>query len=196
MIFGFNTEVAREGTVYHVQSELRSREALLQTQVFVSGQCIGKISAPIPAGTAEPDAQDLLREQHRHAVAAAREGGIQALLEDHDGPFQLAWEGDGPTFAQGKVSMKFIVSDSAGPLQSAAVSVEIQAGEGSISQIATAATDAAGLARLALPMEEDALEESFVTVEAAHQEGRVVHRYRLQRRSEPVPPPTKCTTSS
>ena len=42
MIFGFNTDVKHGDTVYHVQSEARENELLLQTQVFVRGRCIGK----------------------------------------------------------------------------------------------------------------------------------------------------------
>src|SRR5215467_7172679 len=116
MIFGFNTEVSGHETHYHVQSELRSREALLQTQVFVSGRCIGKISAPIPTGKSETEAQDLLREQHRDAVAAAREGEIETLLEDQNAPFDLAWEGEGPTFRGGQMRMELVARNSSGPL--------------------------------------------------------------------------------
>src|SRR5205814_7164938 len=42
MIFGFNTDVKHDDTVYHVQSEAREAELLLQTQVFVRGRCVGK----------------------------------------------------------------------------------------------------------------------------------------------------------
>ena len=42
MIFGFNTDIKHEDTVYHVQSEARENELTLQTQVFVRGRCIGK----------------------------------------------------------------------------------------------------------------------------------------------------------
>ena len=50
MIFGFNTDVKHEDTVYHVQSEAREGEQLLQTQVFVRGRCIGKRAIPYGAG--------------------------------------------------------------------------------------------------------------------------------------------------
>jgi hypothetical protein len=42
MIFGFNTDIRHEDTVYHVQSEAREGDQLLQTQVFVRGRCVGK----------------------------------------------------------------------------------------------------------------------------------------------------------
>ena len=54
MIFGFNTDVKHGDTIYHVQSEARESEQLLQTQVFVRGRCIGKkatsYAASGPAG--------------------------------------------------------------------------------------------------------------------------------------------------
>lgn len=80
MIFGFNTEVVHGPTCYHLQSEFRARERVLQTQVFVSGQCMGKIANQAAAELAEPDCQQALREQHRAAVAAAREGKIDQWL--------------------------------------------------------------------------------------------------------------------
>ena len=41
-IFGFNTDVKLADVVYHVQSEARQNDLLLQTLVFVKGQCVGK----------------------------------------------------------------------------------------------------------------------------------------------------------
>ena len=46
MIFGFNTDIKHNDTVYHVQSEARENELLLQTQVFVRGRCVGKRATP------------------------------------------------------------------------------------------------------------------------------------------------------
>jgi len=63
MIFGFNTDIRHQDTVYHVQSEAREGEQLLQTQVFVRGRCIGKraisyasILAPSGQTTADQNA--------------------------------------------------------------------------------------------------------------------------------------------
>lgn len=80
MIFGFNTEVVLGPTCYHLQSEFRARERLLQTQVFVSGQCVGKVTKQPAANLTEADCQQALKEQHRAAVAAAREGKIERWL--------------------------------------------------------------------------------------------------------------------
>jgi hypothetical protein len=59
MIFGFNTDIRHEDTVYHVQSEAREGEKLLQTQVFVRGRCVGKRAVSYASIIAEEKAGDL-----------------------------------------------------------------------------------------------------------------------------------------
>jgi hypothetical protein len=86
MIFGFNTDVKHVDTIYHVQSEAREGDLLLQTQVFVRGRCIGKKATSYAAKAAESqfgDAQkeQLLREQHRQVLDAIREGKLDSVLD-------------------------------------------------------------------------------------------------------------------
>lgn len=86
MIFGFNTDVKFGGTVYHVQSEARNNERLLQSQVFVKGRCIGKRETSYAekedqAGFLEEQLHELLKEQHRHMVEAVRAGRIEEELD-------------------------------------------------------------------------------------------------------------------
>lgn len=88
MIFGFNTEVKSGDTVYHIQSEVRQKDQLLQTQVFIKGRCVGKHTASIADRAADPDFSEehlhqLLKEQHRKYVVAAREGHLEELLDAH-----------------------------------------------------------------------------------------------------------------
>ena len=80
MIFGFNTDIKAENTVYHVQTEVREHERRLESQVFVSGRCIGKRSAPLPPEAVEEEIQELAREQHRWIVDAVREGFVDDVL--------------------------------------------------------------------------------------------------------------------
>ena len=85
MIFGFNTEVKSGDTVYHIQSEVRQKDQLLQTQVFIKGRCVGKHTQSIADRSADPDFSEehlhqLLKEQHRGFVVAAREGRLEAML--------------------------------------------------------------------------------------------------------------------
>ncbi len=85
MIFGFNTDVKYGTAVYHVQSEARENELLLQTQVFVKGRCIGKRATSYAGRIREPGFSDdqmheLLKDQHRRMVEAVRAGRIEAEL--------------------------------------------------------------------------------------------------------------------
>src|SRR5215813_3125858 len=95
MIFGFNTDIKQQDTVYHVQSEAREGEQLLQTQVFVKGRCIGKRAVSYSSIASDGDAGDphkekMLREQHRQVLDAIREGKLDALLDKRESPEVLA----------------------------------------------------------------------------------------------------------
>ena len=81
MIFGFNTDVKQGDTVYHVQSEARENELILQTQVFVRGRCIGKRATSYAERLAQGDFTDqqkeqILRDQHRLVLDSIREGRL------------------------------------------------------------------------------------------------------------------------
>src|SRR4051812_22055061 len=85
MIFGFNTDIKHEGTVYHVQSEARKAEKLLQTQVFVRGRCIGKRATSYAEMEQQPDftedhMHDMLKVQHRGMIDGIRGGKLNELL--------------------------------------------------------------------------------------------------------------------
>jgi hypothetical protein len=117
MIFGFNTDIRHEDTIYHVQSEAREGEHLLQTQVFVKGRCIGKRAVPYGSNaaegktTAQNDSQDkdkdqdrdrdndkdkdkdrekMLRELHREMLDAIRAGKLDSIFDKRDTPETLA----------------------------------------------------------------------------------------------------------
>jgi hypothetical protein len=117
LIFGFNTDIRYGDTVYHVQSEAREAEHLLQTQVFVRGQCIGKRAIPYALSSAQgaasgapgwqdapstaPGATDVrwsddqerekrLRELHRQVLEAIRDGQLDSVLDKRDTPEMLA----------------------------------------------------------------------------------------------------------
>src|SRR5271167_4347574 len=86
MIFGFNTDVKHVDTIYHVQSEAREGEKLLQTQVFVRGRCIGKraisyANSALEAGFGDVQKEQQLRDQHRFVLEAIREGKLENVLD-------------------------------------------------------------------------------------------------------------------
>jgi hypothetical protein len=84
MIFGFNTDIKTDTTVYHVQTEVREQERRLESQVFVSGRCIGKRSASTPGQISDEEVQELARAQHRWVVEAVREGFVEDVLDSDD----------------------------------------------------------------------------------------------------------------
>ncbi len=85
MIFGFNTDIRVQGTVYHVQTEVREREQCLESQVFVSGRCIGKRSNALPPESDEAAIQELARAQHRWVLEAVRDGFVDEVLNQEAG---------------------------------------------------------------------------------------------------------------
>lgn len=92
MIFGFNTDIKQGDTVYHVQSEARKGERLLQTQVFIGGRCVGKRAQSYAEHVARPDfseeqMHEMLKEQHRMVVNAVREDKLGSVLQS-SGPAQ------------------------------------------------------------------------------------------------------------
>ena len=96
MIFGFNTDIRHEDTVYHVQSEARESERLLQTQVFVRGRCIGKravsYGSRMDKGVQSQDQEKekMLRDFHREVLEAIREGKLDSILDKRDSAETLA----------------------------------------------------------------------------------------------------------
>ncbi len=90
MIFGFNTDIKYGDTVYHVQSEVREHDRLLQTQVFVKGRCLGKYATSFAERAGEPGftedhLHDILKAQHKHFVDCARAGTIMEEIESGRG---------------------------------------------------------------------------------------------------------------
>lgn len=85
MIFGFNTDIKHESTIYHVQSEARQGERLLQTQIFVRGRCIGKKAASYADLSARPEfseerMHEMLKYQHRSTIDDLRNGRIDDAM--------------------------------------------------------------------------------------------------------------------
>ncbi|HUO60915.1 MAG TPA: hypothetical protein VMU24_09630 [Candidatus Acidoferrales bacterium] len=79
MIFGFNTDIRVGENVVHVQSEARSQEHVLETQVFLHGHCIGKRVVPYEPERDEA-VQERLRAQHKWIIEAARDGFLEDAL--------------------------------------------------------------------------------------------------------------------
>ena len=121
-IFGFNTDVKLEDATYHVQSEARQADLLLQTMVFVKGQCVGKRTTSyaqktIDPGFTEEATHEMLKTQHKTMVDTIQQGDITTALtmtgdvEDIEGDgLSLKWIGS-PSLEAGSLRLILLVSD-------------------------------------------------------------------------------------
>src|SRR6185437_4107389 len=134
-IFGFNTDVKVGDVVYHVQSEARQRDMLLQTMVFLKGQCVGKRAVSYAQKSAEPDfseqaMHEFLKSQHKAVLEAIQQGRVNTILGSDsgiqdvgDGGLILNWINASETSAGPAVSMQFQVLDEGNSVAGANVSV-------------------------------------------------------------------------
>ncbi len=192
MIFGFNTDVKLGETVYHVQSEARKRDLLLQTQVFVRGQCIGKRASSYAAHAAQDGFSDekmheLLKTQHKNVLEAVREGKVDAVvghntdIQDVDGTgLALRWINSNSVYSDNTVQMKFQVTDGGKPAEGARITSRLAlASDAPIFSQAT--SDASGEAEMKIFLDEEALRESAVLVQAILGEKSVTRKFRLRK---------------
>ncbi|SRR6266568_5425595 len=151
MIFGFNTDIKVRETVYHVQTELREQERRLESQVFVSGRCIGKRSTPLPLNAAEQDIQEMARAQHRWIVEAVREGFVDDVL-NQESAVELVVQFLGSKRISGEeVSLRFRVLSGGFVAPSAHIGArwKMESGSGSLKDTVT---NDAGVAEMCLAL--------------------------------------------
>ena len=194
MIFGFNTDVKYGDTVYHVQSEARANDLLLQTQVFVKGRCIGKRAASYAhhvtrPGFSEENMHEMLKAQHRLVLDAVKEGKADGIIDmnieiqDVDGRgLSIRWTNPDVVLEGKTVSMKFAVVDSG-----SAVAGAVVRSRPFLPQEADPAsqgnTDASGAVELAVTLDEHALQESAVIIQATHGDKSATRKFRLKKSS-------------
>lgn len=195
MIFGFNTDIKHDGTVYHVQSEARQQEKLLQTQVFLRGRCIGKRashydgssapSAEVPkteGGLSESQVEQLLREQHKLVSDAVKEGRLESVLDKHEAPetlaavkqLELQWINASDVFPDSSLLMKLLVTEAGTAISGAKLVSRLDRPEQKPA-FSEAVADAEGKAEIKLDVDEAAMAAAAILVQASHQ-GRTVTR--------------------
>ncbi len=195
MIFGFNTDIKHDGTVYHVQSEARQQEKLLQTQVFLRGRCIGKRashydgssapSAEVPkteGGLSESQVEQLLREQHKLVSDAVKEGRLESVLDKHEAPetlaavkqLELQWINASDVFPDSSLLMKLLVTEAGTAISGAKLVSRLDRPERKPA-FSEAVADAEGKAEIKLDVDEAAMAAAAILVQASHQ-GRTVTR--------------------
>jgi len=194
MIFGFNTDIRHEDTIYHVQSEAREGELLLQTQVFVRGRCVGKKATSYGKNASEAqfgDAQkeQQLREQHRLVLDAIREGKLDDVL-DRPEPEVLAavkelevqWLNAESVHADHNLTMQLRVTEGGSAASGARLTFRF-ARPGAAPFYTQAVADSGGAAEIKIEVEEAALPDSSLLVQANF-EGRTATRKFLLRKAE------------
>ena len=135
MIFGFNTDVKHADTVYHVQSEAREHELMLQTQVFVRGRCVGKRATSYAdklsqGGFTDQMKEQSLRDQHRLVLDSIRDGKLDSILDKRETPeilavkeLNLEWLNANSVHADRNLSMRLRVTEGGAGVQGARASL-------------------------------------------------------------------------
>ncbi|HZQ18562.1 MAG TPA: hypothetical protein VFA90_07550 [Terriglobales bacterium] len=186
MIFGFNTDIKHEDTIYHVQSEAREGELLLQTQVFVRGRCIGKRATPYgepsSQGISDQEKEQILRDQHRLVLDAIRDGHLEDVFNKREAPEALAgtkeldisWINAGSIHSDDKLSMKLRATEAGQAVAGAKLTVRLSRNS-AVPFYTQVTTDGVGEADLVFLVEEASLPESSILVQV-NTEGRTATR--------------------
>ncbi len=193
MIFGFNTDVKHGDTVYHVQSEAREGEKLLQTQIFVRGRCIGKRATPYGKAAAEGNFSDqqkeqVLRDQHRLVLGAIREGQLENVLDKQETPETLAaikeldvhWLNADSVHADHTLLMRLRVTEDGAGVQGSRLTVRFARPDAApfYTQVVT---DPEGKADMRIDVEDSVLPESSILVQARHEDRTATRKFQLRK---------------
>ncbi|MGC2695481.1 MAG: hypothetical protein WA738_06790 [Candidatus Angelobacter sp.] len=190
-IFGFNTDVKLADVVYHVQSEARQNDLLLQTLIFVKGQCVGKHAVSYAQKVSQPEfsteaIHELLKTQHKTVLDAIQQGQIQSVLgggievQDVGGAgLSLQWTTPAASDAAA-LRVNFRVLDSSQPAIGADLVVRgIIASDGL--ELARGVADTTGMVELAIPLTEEVVSRGAVMVQATHQGKSATRKLRLKK---------------
>ena len=196
MIFGFNTDVKFNEIVYHVQSEAREGELLLQTQVFVKGRCVGKRATPYAdraneGGFTDQQKEQILREQHRMVLDAIRDGKLDEVLDKRDAPevleaikeLDVQWLNSESVHQQTRIAMQLRVVDGGIGVQGAKLTVRFARPDAApfYTQVVT---DSSGNAEMQIEMDEASLPDSSVLIQANHSGRTATRKFRLRKIDE------------
>ncbi len=201
MIFGFNTDIRHDDTVYHVQSEAREGEQLLQTQVFVRGRCIGKRAVPYSSAPAEgkigaqnigslnndQDREKMLRELHREMLDAIRDGKLDSIFDKRDTPETLAaqkeldleWINARSVHSSGALTMHIRVTDGGATVEGARLTLRF-ARPDAAPYYAQVLTDAKGDAEMSVQVDENSLSDSSVVVQVSFAGRTATRKFQLR----------------
>jgi len=192
MIFGFNTDIKHQDTIYHVQSEARENELLLQTQIFVRGRCIGKRATSYADKTAggftDQQKEQVLRDQHRLVLDAIREGRVEEVLDKRDTPETLAaikeldvhWLNADSVHSERHLQLRLRVTEADAGVEGARLTVRFARPDAAPFYFQVL-TDAAGNAELQIDVEESALPDSSILVQASYSGRAATRKFQLRK---------------
>jgi hypothetical protein len=190
-IFGFNTDAKVGDTVYHVQSEARENDLLLQTQVWVKGQCIGKRASSYAERSVQPnfskeEMHELLKQQHRMVLEAVRENRAKDIFCDdgevqdvNAGGLSIRWLNATASFPSSPAMLKLQVLLYHQPFDGALVTSRLEFTHDAHIH-SQSISEADGVAELEIEMPEG-VAEMPVLVRAKNEEKSVTRKFRLKR---------------
>ncbi len=192
MIFGFNTDVKYGDTVYHVQSEARANDLLLQTQVFVKGRCIGKRAASYAEavtrpGFSEEHMHEMLKNQHRLVLDAVKEGKVEGIvslsneIEDVDGRgLAVRWLNTDAWPNGNTLTMKFAVTDRGVAVPGARIiSRPFLASDAQLACESTTGED--GTTQMVVTLDEHGVKDGSVMIQATFEGKSATRKFRLKK---------------
>jgi hypothetical protein len=191
-IFGFNTDVKYGDVVYHVQSEARQNDLLLQTMIFVKGQCVGKHAVSyahmsMQPGFSEAAMHQLLKAQHKAALDSVQQGRIEAdfaggvEVQDVGGlGLALKWTTPSPENLGSSLVFHVQALDGGQPVNQAQVAAFPCTPAGT-EALAHATTDAEGKATLPVALTEDVERDSAIMVQATHGAKSATRKFRFRK---------------
>jgi hypothetical protein len=192
MIFGFNTDAKVGDTVYHVQSEARVNDLLLQTQVFVKGQCIGKRASSYAERSVQPefrseDMHELLKQQHRMVLEAVKEERAHEVFcsdgevqDVNAGGLSVRWMNSDESFTGPSASLKLEILLYQKPIDGALVTSRLDfSPDAHIHSQSMSEEDGTAILEVELP--QDGASETPVLIRAKTDEKSVTRKFRLKR---------------
>ena len=193
MIFGFNTDVKHGDTVYHVQSEAREGELLLQTQVFVRGRCVGKRATSYAdkaaeGGFSDQQKEQILRDQHRLVLDSIRDGRLDNVLDKKDAPETLAaikeldvqWLNADSVHSDRSLVMRMRVTDAGSGVPGARLTIRF-ARPDAAPLYTQVVTNSGGDAEMKIEMDESTLPDASVLVQASYSGRTATRKFQLRK---------------
>lgn len=191
-IFGFNTDVKHNDAIYHVQTEAHPSDLLVQTLVFIKGQCVGKRTVSYAKEKSKPGFSDqtiheLLKAQHRIVVDSIVAGTLQSALgtigdaeEVGTSGLSLTWVKAEPITGQSSLTLEFQVTD-AGRAVSGADFIFRIGGTMDGSVIARATSDSFGLVQTQITITDELRRECVILVQATKGNKSVTRKFRFKK---------------